>query len=87
MTSNDMFGMDEVFEDKKRRTQTIECISNKGQCYYLSVKDFMDLLSEHKFRGPVLKERLIKNENLCARMKQTHVLQKEFLRQQQVVLN
>ena len=81
MTSNDMFGLDEIFEDKKRRTQTIECISNKGQCYYLAVKDFMDLLSEHKFRGPVLSERLIKNENHFARMKQTHVFQKNFMRQ------
>ena len=45
---NELFGLEEIMENQKLRTKTIECTS-EGKCYYLSKEYFIHCVNLFKF--------------------------------------
>ena len=38
---NELFGLEEIVEDNRLRTKTIECLSKKAKCLYISKEFFI----------------------------------------------
>ena len=74
---NELFGLDEIIEDKKTRTVTVECSSKHGKCYFITRENFIHCVNLFKFQQQVIEEKIVKYELYCNRMIQTH----EFMQQ------
>lgn len=46
---NEMFGLDEILEDLRKRVRTVTCASKSGKCYYLSKENFIHCVNLFKF--------------------------------------
>ena len=46
---NELFGLDEILEDRKVRAVTIECSSKAGKCYFISRENFIHCVNLFKF--------------------------------------
>lgn len=84
--SNEMFGLDEIIEQKKKRDKTVECISLHGTCHFLSKEYFIHCANQFKFSDQVLQEQLVKHQMYCRRLEQTYAFQRKFLSQQRDML-
>ena len=71
----EMFGLEEIMELKSLRQKTVECITLKANCYYISLHNFIRCINEFKFSQAVIEEQIVKYQHYCDRMAETH----EFL--------
>ena len=73
LTKNDIFGLDEIMMDYKRRVSTVECVSTEGECLFLSKENFMNCVHRFEFYDHVLDEFFLKKESYKNRLQETHI--------------
>ena len=84
---NELFGLEEIMENLNFRSKTVECISTRGTCYYLSKEYFIHCVNQFKFSQQVIQEQIVKHQLYIDRMSQTHEFHQRFIKQQQDMLN
>ena len=76
MTTNDMFGLEEIMLQRKIRTKTVECVSTAGECLFISKADFHSVVRKFEFSQQVLEELLVKHQSHGQRLEQTYDFQR-----------
>jgi hypothetical protein len=53
---NEIFGLEEIILDVKRRKMTVTCATTVGECYFMSRENFIHCVNQFKFNDQVLQE-------------------------------
>ena len=69
---NELFGLEEIVEERMLRMRTVECVSTRGKCYFLPHEHFADVVNRFKFHQQVCDEHILRYEIYNARLMQTH---------------
>lgn len=87
LTQNNIFGLIEVMMDYSRRVNSVECVSTEGECLFMSRENFLNCVNRFEFYDQVIEELGQKQKCYKDRLLQTHLFQRNFIRQQREAIN
>eukprot|EP00347_Sterkiella_histriomuscorum_P011137 403373617 len=80
--SNEIFGLEEVADNKQKRQTTVVCSTNNAVVYFIKREDFVNSVNLFKFSDKILQEKFIKQQLMLLRMSETeafrHVKEEEY---------
>ncbi|CDW80269.1 UNKNOWN [Stylonychia lemnae] len=71
--ANEIFGLEEVADNKPKRLTTVVCSTNQATVFYIKKEDFINGVNLFKFSDKILQEKFLKQQLLNLRMGETEV--------------